>query len=129
MTLLLGLRIPELVEALQKLWYIAEEEDDWTAMSVYYALCLDLLLRTAYPLESFTACETFVLSNDWTAEGSLFKDFEVLFTMEASMALWYARYSRWEQATKWLAIAESHRPKLSTFLSVSGTLQLYLKIH
>lgn len=37
---------------------------------------------------------------------------------------WYARYSRWEQATKWLAAAESHRPKLSTFLSASAELKM-----
>jgi hypothetical protein len=93
MTLLMGLRIPELIDAMQKLWYISEEEDDWTSMAVYYALCLDLLLRTAYPLETFASCENFVINNDWSAE-NVYRDFEVLFTIETSLALWYARYSR-----------------------------------
>jgi len=45
-SLLLSLRITEAIEALQKLWYTAEEEDDWLGVAMYYTLCLELLLNT-----------------------------------------------------------------------------------
>lgn len=92
-------------------------------VSSYYAICLDLLLNTAYPLEQFGVCENFITNNEW-ADTSMFRDGETQYSMEASLALWYARYSRWEQAQKWFAEAEQHKPKHHSFVTVSSELKL-----
>ncbi|ODN03431.1 Adenylate cyclase type 10 [Orchesella cincta] len=123
-TLLLSLRITEIAEALQKLWFLAEESDDWTGVSNYYAICLDLLLNTAYPLEHFGVCENFITNSDWTAETNMFRDVETQYSMECSLALWYSRYSRWEQSQKWLTEAEAHKPKYHSFSTVNSDLKL-----
>jgi tetratricopeptide (TPR) repeat protein len=45
-SLILSLRVTEAIEALQKLWYTSEEDDDWCGVAMYYTLCLELLLNT-----------------------------------------------------------------------------------
>lgn len=96
-----------------------------TGVSSYYAICLDLLLNTAYPLEQFGVCENFIVNSDWSGEvATMFRDFETQYSMECSMALWYARYSRWELAMKWFNEAESHRPKHYSFVTVNSELKL-----
>jgi len=102
--LLMTLKISEVVQTLQKLWFTAEEEEDPTAVALYYTGCLDILLNTAYPVEPFGVCEHFVLHCDWSQESNVLREHELQFAMESCLALWYCRYSRWDTARKWITI-------------------------
>lgn len=93
-------------------------------MSRYYALCLDLLLNTAYPLEQFCVCENFVTSSEWAQDAHAFRDSEAQYSLEASLALHYARYSRWEPSQSWFDRAEKNRPKHHNFVTVISELKL-----
>lgn len=52
-------RIPEAVDLLRELAYLAQEDVDMSATIWYYALCLDLLLDAGVLVESLEACQEF----------------------------------------------------------------------
>jgi hypothetical protein len=75
-------------------------------------------------MENFITCESFVSNNDWASESNMYRDYEIQYAMEAALGLWYARYSRWDLASKWIAEADSHKPKLASYLTVSAEVKL-----
>jgi hypothetical protein len=80
-------------------------------VALYYTLCLDLLLNTAYPMEPFVTCEAFVTNSDWNADIQMFRTYDVQYNMEASLALWHCRYSRWDGAMKWMSQVSVERDR------------------
>ncbi|XP_048515546.1 adenylate cyclase type 10-like [Athalia rosae] len=52
-------RIPEAVDLLHDLSYLAQEDVDMSSTIWYYALCLDLVLDAGVTIESVEACRTF----------------------------------------------------------------------
>jgi len=75
-------------------------------------------------MENFVTCESFVTNSDWKCESNMYRDYEIQYNMESSLALWYARYSRWDLATKWSNEAESHKPKLISYVTVAAECKL-----
>lgn len=52
-------RINETVDLLYELYYLSKTDVDNTAITWYYALCMELLLDAAMILETYEACHDF----------------------------------------------------------------------
>lgn len=51
--------INEAVDLLSELYYSSEEDVDYSALTWYYALCLEFLLDASMNLESYSSCNKF----------------------------------------------------------------------
>jgi adenylate cyclase 10 len=123
-SLLFQLKITDATEALNNLWFTAQADDFWIGTAWYYALTLDILLELGCPLENFYHVQQFVTGKDWDEDMTLVKERDLLFNFETSIALWYARFSKWEESADWISKAESHMSSSNTVLSIGGQLKL-----
>ncbi|CAG7835347.1 unnamed protein product [Allacma fusca] len=122
--LMMSLKIADATEALNNLWFTAQAEDFWIGTAWYYALTLDLILELGCPLENFYHVQQFVAGKDWEGDMTLFKEKDLQFNLETSIALWYARFSKWDDCTVWITRAETHMSGSNTVMSIGGLLKL-----
>ena len=52
-------RVNETVDLIYELYYLSSSDIDQSAITWYYALCMDLLLDAGISLESYQSCLTF----------------------------------------------------------------------
>lgn len=98
-SLIVRIRIDEVIVLLKKLSNIASEDNDDSAMCWYYTLSLSLALDTGYTLVTFQQCEKFyhdecdalVCNRDPDSERAFY----------ACMWLWCIRNSEWEAMSFW----------------------------
>ncbi|KOX77894.1 Adenylate cyclase type 10 [Melipona quadrifasciata] len=83
-------KINETVDLLRELYYLSKTDVDYTAITWYYALCMELLLDTAMILETYEACHDFY-ARTYKSRIHALRDPESVVRLKNSLVIWQLR--------------------------------------
>ncbi|KAK1127068.1 hypothetical protein K0M31_004677 [Melipona bicolor] len=83
-------KINETVDLLRELYYLSKTDVDNTAITWYYALCMELLLDAAMILETYEACHDFY-ARTYKSRIHALRDPESVVRLKNSLVIWQLR--------------------------------------